>query len=329
MKDRIPLYPGRVKLTAVEGQPGVYDMVRADEATEQGTPLSKATLLDDDTAALYGLTGDAVPDDVLKKLSVVAMVRKRLVYYTSQAWIAPNNIYQNKIIVTLMGGGGGGNAGYKRGTTSFRGGGGGGSGQMTCAEHTVTAGASYDIVIGAGGIGGKNNGPNPERGGAGGTTTFDGQSAVGGNLPAASNAWDGNEGGAGGGVGDAYPDDGAVPGAGQTGGSGGSGKHSGKESPDYGGNGGKGASSYTSGYSGAGGGGGLIGDGGDATVGGGGGGGYGPGGKGGGSGTYGADGGVGAGGGGGGSGSGSNTGAGSGGNGGSGVCIIEYYEVIG
>lgn len=59
MKDRIPLYPGRVKLTAVAGQPGVYDMVRADEATEQGTPLSKATLLDDDTAALYGLTGDA------------------------------------------------------------------------------------------------------------------------------------------------------------------------------------------------------------------------------------------------------------------------------
>lgn len=58
MKDRIPLYPGRVKLTAVDGQPGVYDMVRADEATEQGTPLSKATLLDDDTAALYGLTGD-------------------------------------------------------------------------------------------------------------------------------------------------------------------------------------------------------------------------------------------------------------------------------
>lgn len=59
MKDRIPLYPGRVKLTAVDGQPGVYDMVRADEATEQGTPISKATLLDDDTAALYGLTGDA------------------------------------------------------------------------------------------------------------------------------------------------------------------------------------------------------------------------------------------------------------------------------
>ena len=59
MKDRIPLYPGRVKLTAVDGQPGVYDMVRADEATEQGTPLSKATLLADDTASLYGLTGDA------------------------------------------------------------------------------------------------------------------------------------------------------------------------------------------------------------------------------------------------------------------------------
>ena len=112
-------------------------MVRADEATEQGTPLSKATLLADDTAALYGLTGDAVPDDVLKKLSVVAMVRKRLVYYTSQAWIAPDNIYQNKITVTLMGGGGGGNAGYKRGTTNYRGGGGGGS----CSGSNTGAGS--------------------------------------------------------------------------------------------------------------------------------------------------------------------------------------------
>lgn len=59
MKDRIPLYPGRVKVTPVEGQPGVYDTERADGATQVGTPLTKAYMLTDDTAALYGLAGDA------------------------------------------------------------------------------------------------------------------------------------------------------------------------------------------------------------------------------------------------------------------------------
>ena len=80
MKDRIPLYPGRVKLTAVDGQPGVYDMVRADEATEQGTPLSKATLLDDDTAESYGLDKDtAVPNDAFKLINGLLVGANRYV----------------------------------------------------------------------------------------------------------------------------------------------------------------------------------------------------------------------------------------------------------
>lgn len=65
MKDRVPLYPGRVKLTTVSGQENTYDMVRADEPTQEGTPLNKATLLKDETAALFGLDENAVPDDVL------------------------------------------------------------------------------------------------------------------------------------------------------------------------------------------------------------------------------------------------------------------------
>lgn len=80
MKDRIPLYPGRVKLTAVAGQPGIYDMVRADEATEQGTPLSKATLLDDDTAESYGLNKDtAVPNDAFKLINGLLVGANRYV----------------------------------------------------------------------------------------------------------------------------------------------------------------------------------------------------------------------------------------------------------
>lgn len=68
MKDRIPLYPGRVTLTPVSGQANTYDMTRADQPTEEGTPLNKGTLLKDATAALYGLGSDAVPDEVLGML---------------------------------------------------------------------------------------------------------------------------------------------------------------------------------------------------------------------------------------------------------------------
>ena len=42
VKDRIPTYPGRIKLIPVEGQANTYDMVRADEPVEPGTPLDKA-----------------------------------------------------------------------------------------------------------------------------------------------------------------------------------------------------------------------------------------------------------------------------------------------
>lgn len=68
MQDRIPLYPGRVKMTPVAGQANTFDMVRADDPTQAGTPLNKATLLKDATAALFGLGTGAVPDDVLAEL---------------------------------------------------------------------------------------------------------------------------------------------------------------------------------------------------------------------------------------------------------------------
>lgn len=67
MKDRIPLHPGRVKLVPVEGQTNVYDLTRADEPYEVGTPLNKATFFSDETAQAFGLIGDrAVPDEGLK-----------------------------------------------------------------------------------------------------------------------------------------------------------------------------------------------------------------------------------------------------------------------
>lgn len=68
MRDRVPRYPGRVKLTPVPGQANVYDMTRADSPTQEGDPINKSTLLKDSTAALYGLGSDAVPDDVFAEI---------------------------------------------------------------------------------------------------------------------------------------------------------------------------------------------------------------------------------------------------------------------
>ena len=72
MQDRIPLYPGRVMLTPVPGQENTFDMVRADSPTQEGTQLSKANLLKDATAAMFGFGDDAVPDEVLAFLGQYA-----------------------------------------------------------------------------------------------------------------------------------------------------------------------------------------------------------------------------------------------------------------
>jgi hypothetical protein len=69
MKDRIAKYPGRVRLTPVNGQTNVYDMTRLDDPTQVGDPLNKNTLLKDATAALFGLGANAVPDEVLARIA--------------------------------------------------------------------------------------------------------------------------------------------------------------------------------------------------------------------------------------------------------------------
>lgn len=42
--DRAPRYPGRVRLVPVSGQANVYDMTRADQPVNVGTPINKALL---------------------------------------------------------------------------------------------------------------------------------------------------------------------------------------------------------------------------------------------------------------------------------------------
>lgn len=68
MKDRIPMYPGRVMLIPVSGQENIYDMTRADQPEQEGTPLNKASLLTDETAEAIGLSGDPTVNEALSKL---------------------------------------------------------------------------------------------------------------------------------------------------------------------------------------------------------------------------------------------------------------------
>ena len=56
VNDRVSTYPGRIQLNPVVGQENVYDMSRADEPVQEGTPLNKALL---DQKA-YTLTEDTV-----------------------------------------------------------------------------------------------------------------------------------------------------------------------------------------------------------------------------------------------------------------------------
>ena len=82
MKDRVSLYPGRVKLIPVSGHENTYDMVIADEPTQDGDPLSKATFLKDDTAVLFGLDNTALPDDVLVAIKTMFDGRVRIAHGT-------------------------------------------------------------------------------------------------------------------------------------------------------------------------------------------------------------------------------------------------------
>lgn len=71
MQDRVPKYPGRVTLIPVQGLENTYTMKRADEPTQQGTPLNKANLLTDATATSIGLTNEATPNDAFSRIKVL------------------------------------------------------------------------------------------------------------------------------------------------------------------------------------------------------------------------------------------------------------------
>ena len=84
MTDRVPTKPGRVLITPEGGGAPYYaTMTRADDPTQPGTPLNKATLLTDETEqAIWGNTSDRTVDDALKILSDVAYGRVSILNLT-------------------------------------------------------------------------------------------------------------------------------------------------------------------------------------------------------------------------------------------------------
>ena len=247
MQDRVPLYPGRVKLTPVSGQENTYDMTRADQPTQEGTPINKATLLKDATAAMFGLGNDAVPDDVLNRL---AFKNARHFRYTeflaSTNWTAPNNIVENKIHVLCCGGGGGGCWG------------GGGGGYISEGDVKITPSKVYPIVIGSGGKGAvpgstQSDATTKPNGDNGGQTSAFGIIANGGG---GAKFYTGGNGGSGGGGGAVGPGGNGSYGGGGGGGGDGWGLNSAKE---IGGNGGTYGGGGGGGYNAPGGNGGTYG----------------------------------------------------------------------
>lgn len=69
MQNRVPTKPNRALIRPEDGGSAFYATItRADEPTQVGDPLNKATLLQDDTAALFGMDDNAVPNDLFKAI---------------------------------------------------------------------------------------------------------------------------------------------------------------------------------------------------------------------------------------------------------------------
>lgn len=69
--DRVPTHIGRIRLTPVTGQPNIFDMVRADEPTVEGTPLDKATFESIIQSRLTGRYYTAVVSKVIRTQQIL------------------------------------------------------------------------------------------------------------------------------------------------------------------------------------------------------------------------------------------------------------------
>ena len=97
MQDRIPRYAGRVILTPVEGQLNTYDLVRADDPTQQGTPLNTSNLLSGQASAtiltLAGVEPTNLSEAFLQLSKVLYPLKKNAVGILSGSYIGTGYSY--------------------------------------------------------------------------------------------------------------------------------------------------------------------------------------------------------------------------------------------
>ena len=70
MFDRSVQFPNRYRLVPVVGTADVVDIIPAPgEIGNEGTPINKGTMLNDETAAIFGFGPDATVDDMFRSLA--------------------------------------------------------------------------------------------------------------------------------------------------------------------------------------------------------------------------------------------------------------------
>lgn len=98
MKDRVPTQPNRVKITRSDGSIEYVIWERADEPTQEGTPLNKASLFSDSVSERYGL------DDGTPSQGFELLTKEWSVAVTRTDWIEafPDTQYTKTISVDGM-----------------------------------------------------------------------------------------------------------------------------------------------------------------------------------------------------------------------------------
>nr|DAI79577.1 MAG TPA: hypothetical protein [Caudoviricetes sp.] len=95
MKDRTPKFPGRVKLKPVAGQTDTYDMTRADDPDDTGTPFNTRTMLQNSTAQFLKLPiSNPFVDDALRhmpdRIEPIGTVKTSPAMSLGDAWLKCN-----------------------------------------------------------------------------------------------------------------------------------------------------------------------------------------------------------------------------------------------
>lgn len=96
MKDRVPTQPGRVKLTHADGTSEYATLERADEPTQTGTPINKATLFSSANEERFGCE---LPSEALGLIG-----KEWTIAIPQSGWSAAqtNGYYTNRVNVSGM-----------------------------------------------------------------------------------------------------------------------------------------------------------------------------------------------------------------------------------